>query len=373
LPPASAEAFIDAGGADAVTLIVPNRPASRNLSEAMLGELIEAFAAIGSDRSLRAVVLAAEGRPSVPGTNLKEFTARRSDPAGGRAFFDAVWAKCSTMMQAVVRLPQPVIACVQGAATAAGCQVLAACDLAVAAESATFATPGVNIGLFCSTPIVALSRNVAPKHAMEMLLTGDAISAEEALRIGLVNRVVPAAAARAEAMALAHRICAIPAPPAKTKRPLVLTVNGKAAAVVQDAEAYQHLLDLAAEASAPRASGRALTTWPVAGPGQRARCSTRSAPKMIYCVELTMPVSRNVRRIVRQINAESSPRAFPWFNEIGAGIPGVDAAPEGNMGMRRNGPAKPRFSQWLLIRAEQFRPVAPVVLSSPIQESMRLV
>jgi len=109
-------------------------------------------------------------------------------------------------MMSVVELPQPVIACVQGAASAAGCQLVASCDLAVAASDATFATPGVNIGLFCTTPMVALSRNVAPKHAMEMLLTGDAMSAAEARRIGLVNRVVPVGQERAEAMRLARRI-----------------------------------------------------------------------------------------------------------------------------------------------------------------------
>jgi len=110
------------------------------------------------------------------------------------------------MMMSVVRLPQPVIACVQGAAAAAGCQLVASCDLAVASAAATFATPGVNIGLFCSTPMVALSRNVAPKHALDMLLTGDMVSAAEAFRIGLVNRVVPAGEERAEAMRLAQRI-----------------------------------------------------------------------------------------------------------------------------------------------------------------------
>jgi enoyl-CoA hydratase/carnithine racemase len=221
---------------DAVALLILNRPASRNsLSAAMLGELIDAFAAIGSDTSIRAVVLAAEGPAFCSGHDLKELTTRRADPDGGRAFFDAVWAKCSTMMQAVVRLPQPVIACVQGAATAAGCQLVAACDLAVAAADATFATPGVNIGLFCSTPMVALSRNVAPKHAMEMLLTGDAISAEAALRIGLVNRVVPAAAARAEAMALARRIA--------TKSPAAIRIGKRAfhaQAAMNLSEAYDY-------------------------------------------------------------------------------------------------------------------------------------
>jgi enoyl-CoA hydratase/carnithine racemase len=192
---------------DGVALLILNRPASRNsLSEAMLGELIDALAAIGRDTSIRAVVIAAEGPAFCSGHDLKELTARRGDPDGGRGFFTSVWDRCSTMMQSVVRLPQPVIACVQGAASAAGCQLVASCDLAVASADATFATPGVNIGLFCSSPMVALSRNVAPKHAMQMLLTGDMVSAAEAHRIGLVNRVVPAGQERAEALLMAQRI-----------------------------------------------------------------------------------------------------------------------------------------------------------------------
>jgi enoyl-CoA hydratase/carnithine racemase len=192
---------------DAVTLLTLNRPASRNsLSEAMLGELTGALAAIGADPSVRAVIIAAEGPAFCSGHDLKELSARRADADGGRAFFTALWDRCSAMMMAVVHLPQPVIACVQGAASAAGCQLVASCDLAVASANATFATPGVNIGLFCSSPMVALSRNVAGKHAMEMLLTGDMASAADALRIGLVNRVVPPGEERAEAMRLARRI-----------------------------------------------------------------------------------------------------------------------------------------------------------------------
>jgi enoyl-CoA hydratase/carnithine racemase len=184
-----------------------NRPASRNsLSEELLTELIAALAALGRDTSVRAVVIAAEGPAFCSGHDLRELTARWSDPDGGRSFFTRIWRLCSTMMMSIVELPQPVIACVQGAASAAGCQLVASCDLAVAAADATFATPGVNIGLFCSTPAVALSRNVASKHAMEMLLTGDAISAADACRMGLVNRVVPAGEEQAEAMRLARRI-----------------------------------------------------------------------------------------------------------------------------------------------------------------------
>jgi enoyl-CoA hydratase/carnithine racemase len=131
-------------------------------------------------------------------------TARRSDADRGRAYFAELMNACSAMMQAIVRLPKPVIAAVQGVATAAGCQLVASCDLAVASEAATFATPGVDIGLFCSTPMVALSRNVPRKQAMEMLLTGEPISAETAQAIGLINRVVSTGSEREAAIALAN-------------------------------------------------------------------------------------------------------------------------------------------------------------------------
>jgi enoyl-CoA hydratase/carnithine racemase len=153
-------------------------------------------------------MLAANGPAFCAGHDLKELNARRADADGGRAYFARIMTMCSAVMQQFVRLPQPVMAAVQGTATAAGCQLVASCDLAVASSAALFATPGVNIGLFCSTPMVALSRNVARKHAMEMLLTGDAISAADAMRIGLVNRVVEPGSERAEALALARKIAA---------------------------------------------------------------------------------------------------------------------------------------------------------------------
>jgi len=210
LQPATASAPVllreDAHGIATLTL---NRPAARNsLNEALISALAEALGAIAADRSVRAVVLAANGPAFSAGHDLKELTARRADPDRGRAFFERLMQACARMMLQIVRLPQPVIAAVQGTATAAGCQVVASCDLAVAAADATFATPGVNIGLFCSTPMVALSRNVARKHAMEMLLTGEPIMAEEAQRIGLLNRVVAAGSERAEALALARKIAA---------------------------------------------------------------------------------------------------------------------------------------------------------------------
>jgi enoyl-CoA hydratase/carnithine racemase len=137
---------------------------------------------------------------------MKELTARRADPDRGRAFFAATMNACSAMMQAIVHLPKPVVAAVQGIATAAGCQLVASSDLAIASEAAHFATPGVDIGLFCSTPMVALSRNVPRKQAMEMLLTGEPVPAARAREIGLVNRVVTAGTERDAAIALAQQV-----------------------------------------------------------------------------------------------------------------------------------------------------------------------
>lgn len=183
------------------------RPDARNsLSEAMMAVLTSALAAIAADTTVRAVVLAAEGPVYSAGHDLKEIQAHRSDADRGRAYFEDVLERCATLMTAIVRLPQPVIAAVEGMATAAGCQLVASCDLAVAGEKARFCTPGVNIGLFCHTPMVALSRNLVRKHAMEMLLLGEWVEAEEAHRMGLVNRVVPAGDALSSAQALARRI-----------------------------------------------------------------------------------------------------------------------------------------------------------------------
>jgi enoyl-CoA hydratase/carnithine racemase len=194
----------DAGGIVVLTL---NRPKTRNtLSEAMLAALGDALAAIAKDPTLRAVVLTAKGPGFSGGHDLKELTARRSDPDGGRAYFRHIMLTCSAMMTQIVQLPQPVIAAVQGTATAAGCQLVASCDLAVTSAEAKFGVSGINAGLFCSTPMVALSRNVARKHAMEMLLTGDLISAQDAFRIGLVNRIVEPGRELDAALALARKI-----------------------------------------------------------------------------------------------------------------------------------------------------------------------
>jgi len=190
-----------------IAVLTLNRPAARNsLSEAMIAELHAALDGIAVDKSIRAVVIAANGTAFSAGHDLKEMTARRSDPDRGRAHFAELMNACSAMMQAIVRLPKPVVAAVQGIATAAGCQLVASCDLAVASEAASFATPGIDIGLFCSTPMVALSRNVPRKQAMEMLLTGEPISAATAKAVGLVNRVVAAGTERDAAIALANQV-----------------------------------------------------------------------------------------------------------------------------------------------------------------------
>jgi enoyl-CoA hydratase/carnithine racemase len=201
--------LIQRGDIDGIALVVLNRPQTRNtLTEAMLTALSETFAAIADDKRVRTVVLSANGPAFCAGHDLKEITDHRQDPDGGRAYVQDIMDRCSAMMQGIHRMPQPVIAAVEGVTTAAGCQLIASCDLAIASQTARFATPGVHIGLFCTTPSVALSRNVAPKHAMEMLLTGDMLSADEAFRIGLVNRVVAPGAEREEAVKLARKIAA---------------------------------------------------------------------------------------------------------------------------------------------------------------------
>lgn len=192
---------------DGVAVLSLNDPRSINaLSEAMLSTLTDALRAIGEDRSVKAVVLRSSGDHFCAGHNLKEMSARRADADGGFQYFQDLFATCSTMMQTIVTLPQPVIAEVKGIATAAGCQLVATCDLAVASEDARFATSGVNIGLFCSTPMVALSRNIARKHAMEMLLLGEFLPAARVAEMGLVNRVVPLVQLEAASLEMAQTI-----------------------------------------------------------------------------------------------------------------------------------------------------------------------
>ncbi|HTV89524.1 MAG TPA: enoyl-CoA hydratase [Stellaceae bacterium] len=190
---------VDAAGVLRLTL---NRPAARNaLSVGLMRALSDALERAGGDGSCRAVVIAGAGAAFCAGHDLREL---RADPS--RAAYERVFAQCSELMLQIVRLPKPVIAEVHGIATAAGCQLVATCDLAIAAEDARFATPGVNIGLFCSTPMVALSRAVGRKPAMEMLLTGDLVDAATAKALGLVNRVAPRHELTATTMALACQI-----------------------------------------------------------------------------------------------------------------------------------------------------------------------
>lgn len=191
----------------AVAILTLNRPATRNaLSRATLAALRAELDAIAAEEGIRCVVLTHEGPAFSGGHDLREMNARRTDADGGEGFFTETFADCAELMQAVVNLPQPVIAAVEGIATAAGCQLAASCDLIVAGEAARFGTSGINAGLFCTTPGVALVRAMGRKPAMELLLTGDMVPAEEAQRMGLVNRVVPAGTALDAAMALAARI-----------------------------------------------------------------------------------------------------------------------------------------------------------------------
>jgi enoyl-CoA hydratase/carnithine racemase len=175
----------DQGGIATLTL---NRPKQYNaLSEAMLTALQTELDRIGADSSIRVVVMAAKGKAFCAGHDLKEMRATPD-----QAYYTALFKQCSRMMLTITSLPQPVIAKVQGLATAAGCQLVAACDLAVAADMARFATSGINVGLFCATPAVAVSRNLSRKQALELLLTGEFMDAQAALQQGLINRVVPA-------------------------------------------------------------------------------------------------------------------------------------------------------------------------------------
>jgi enoyl-CoA hydratase/carnithine racemase len=207
--------------ADCVATLTLNRPQARNpLSEAMLAALSHMLTDLAANRAVKAVILNATGPVFCAGHDLKEMSARRADADRGRAYFTDILGRCSAMMQQITALPQPVIAAVEGTATAAGCQLVASCDLAVAGAEARFCTPGVHIGLFCSTPMVALSRNLSSKHAMEMLLLGEMVPAAGAARMGLVNRVVAAGGALAEA----HRLASIIA----SKSPATVRIGKRA-------------------------------------------------------------------------------------------------------------------------------------------------
>ena len=194
----------DSAGVATLTLTAP---ASRNaLSLAMIEALSAALADIADAPGIRALVIAGEGPAFSSGHDLRELAAHRNDRDSGEEFFQRLMAACAHMMQAIVALPKPVIAAIEGVATAAGCQLVAACDLAIAGQDARFATPGVNIALFCSTPLVAIARTISRKHAMEMALTGALYSAGEAERFGLVNRVVPTGQALSAALDMANNL-----------------------------------------------------------------------------------------------------------------------------------------------------------------------
>lgn len=222
--------------ADGILTLTLAQPHKRNaLSEAMLDALQTALDAAATDPDVRVIILAAEGPVFCAGHDLKEMTARRADADRGRAYFADIMDRCARLMQTIVRHPRPVIASVQGTATAAGCQLVASCDLAIAVESARFCTPGVHIGLFCSTPMVALSRAVPRKAAMEMLLLGDMIPAAQALDWGLVNRVIADADLSAATLDWAHRVA--------SKSPLTVKTGKETFARQLEmplSEAYRH-------------------------------------------------------------------------------------------------------------------------------------
>ena len=183
--------LIGADRNEPVLRLTLDNPPANALSVEVMDALQAELDAARDDETVRVVVIAAARKLFSAGHDLKQMTAHRSDPDRGEAFFERTFALCSRLMQSIVELPQPVIAEVDGIATAAGCQLVASCDLAVASDRSRFGVNGIDVGLFCSTPAVALSRNVGPKRAMDMLLTGELIDSATALQYGLVNRVVP--------------------------------------------------------------------------------------------------------------------------------------------------------------------------------------
>jgi enoyl-CoA hydratase/carnithine racemase len=220
---------------DGVCTLTMNRPGQMNLlTSEMLSALQQQFDSLKSDRSVRVVILAAAGKGFCAGHDLKEIRG-----LGEQAKIEKLFAQCSRMMQSIERLPQPVIARVQGAAAAAGCQLVAQCDLAVASEAAKFTTPGVTWGFFCSTPGVAVGRNVSRKRAMEMLLTGDLVSPQQALEWGLINRVVPPDALIGATEELARKIA---------EKPPVTVAEGKRAFYAQMEQGVAKAYEIASSA-----------------------------------------------------------------------------------------------------------------------------
>lgn len=226
-----------------VLLLTLNNPIRRNaLSEIMLLALDDAFERATNDPGVRVVILAAIGPVFCAGHDLTEMNAARDSIDRGRAYFSKILSQCSSVMQKIISCPKPVIAEIDGVATAAGCQLVATCDLALASEQAQFCTPGVNIGLFCSTPMVALTRNLLNKHAMEMLLTGDMLPAKRAAEIGLVNQVLPSSDLRSASMTLATKIA--------SKSSLTLAVGKRAFYLQKEmelADAYDYTKEIMVE------------------------------------------------------------------------------------------------------------------------------
>jgi enoyl-CoA hydratase/carnithine racemase len=193
----------------ALRLTLANPPANA-LSEALIDALQSALDAAAADESTRVVVIAAEGKIFSGGHDLKQMTARRGDTDGGRIYFEELFGRCARMMQTIGALPKPVIAEVGGLATAAGCQLVASCDIAIASENARFGVNGIDVGLFCSTPMIPLSRTVGAKAALDMLMTGEMIDAGRALAVGLVSRIAPADRLREETASVVERLLARP-------------------------------------------------------------------------------------------------------------------------------------------------------------------
>lgn len=192
MPSAEQQALLRVEQSGGVLRLTLNRPPANALSVELLADLQDELDRSANDKSVRVIVIAAHGKVFSGGHDLKEMTAHRNDPDKGEAFFEQTFEACGKMMQSIVAHPRPVIAEVNGIATAAGCQLVATCDLAIASDKSTFGVNGIDVGLFCTTPGVALARGLKPKHAMEMLLTGEMIDAGTAREFGLINRVVPA-------------------------------------------------------------------------------------------------------------------------------------------------------------------------------------
>ena len=203
----NSEILIQDKSSNGVLRLIMNDPSSKNsLSENMMSSLLDSLDNASKDKDIKVVIIASNGDVFCSGHNLKEINTARNNDDEGNAYYQKLFNKCSILMQAIVNCPKPIIAEIDGVATAAGCQLVASCDLAIASNESRFATPGVNIGLFCSTPMVALSRNVSNKNAMKMLLTGEMITATEATKIGLINNNVKKDLVKKEALDLASNI-----------------------------------------------------------------------------------------------------------------------------------------------------------------------